>query len=348
MRSRLFPFPTEPRWRRLFSIAIFLGLLVSLRHLAFLFVCFVLLSRGLGALASLIERRINLHRRRVLASLLGVAALAFAGGILLVVRSLSPFVARAQMEWRTWFETLAANPALVRVRELTGLSGSDLVDAARDHGRDALTWANSTAHVLLYLVIGLIVAIMFLFEHEELLAWRRGLLSRSIADTLLRWFGYVADAIVVTARMQGVVALVNALVTLPVLLILGLKHVAMLSLLILVSGRVPVVGNIISGAVLCVVAYESRGAWAVAVFVGSTFVLHKIESYYLNPRLAAEHVRLPALILVGSLILFEHFLGLPGLFLSFPALYVGSRIHHEWIGELEEETPAAPGLAAGT
>jgi predicted PurR-regulated permease PerM len=125
-------------------------------------------------------------------------------------------------------------------------------------------------------------------------------------------------------------------------LLIGLKHVAMLSLLILVSGLVPVVGNVFSGAILCIVAYESKGVWAVGVFVAVTFVLHKIESYYLNPRLAAEHVRVPALILVGSLILFEHFLGLVGLFLSFPFLYVGSRIHNEWKSELvAEETSSA-------
>jgi hypothetical protein len=66
---------------------------------------------------------------------------------------------------------------------------------------------------------------MYLFEHDDLIAWRRSLQPGSIFDTLLRWFGYVADAIVVTARMQVVVAVVNAVVTMPVLFLLGLKHI---------------------------------------------------------------------------------------------------------------------------
>lgn len=342
MRSRLFPIPTEPRWRRLFGLVVFLGLLVALRHVAILFVCFVLIARGLGALATLLEQRLRIQRKRGLATLLGIFAVSASAGLLALVKRIAPFAARAQNEWRDWFGALAANPALVSVREFTGITDDGISDVVRTHALDAVKYVNATAHVLLYLLIGLITAIMFLVGREELIRWRRDLVAGSVTDTLLRWFGYVADAIVVTARMQLVVALVNAIVTMPILLLLGLKHVAMLSLLILVSGLVPVVGNVVSGAILCIVAYESKGAWAVGIFIAVTFVLHKIESYYLNPRLAAEHVRVPALILVASLILFEHFLGLAGLFLSFPFLYVGSRIHNEWKDEIAAEIAAAP------
>jgi predicted PurR-regulated permease PerM len=341
MQSRLLPIPTDPRWRRLFGIVLFLGAVVAIRHLALLLVCFVLLSRGLGGASVFFERRLRIQRQRVLLLLLSVVIVVVGIAAVLVAHRLSPFVARAQLEWREWFGALTQNPALVRMRELTGISDETLSEKLRTHALDAVKYVDATAHGVLYLLIALIVSVMYLFEQQEITHWRQNLARNGIADTLLRWFGYVADAIVVTARMQGVVAVVNAIVTLPILLIIGLKHVAMLSLFILVSGLVPVVGNLVAGAILCIVAYESKGAWAVGVFIASTFVLHKIESYYLNPRLAAEHVRLPALLMVASLILFEHFLGLPGLFLSFPSLYVGSRILNEWNRELAvEDTPA--------
>jgi predicted PurR-regulated permease PerM len=343
MRSRLLPLPTDPRWRRLFALVIFLGALVAVRHLALLFVCFVLISRGLGAASVFLERKLRIQRQRVLLSLLGVVGSILGIVLIVTARRLSPFIARAQNEWRDWFGALTQNPALVRLRELTGISDESLGEAMRTHALDAVKYVNATAHGVLYLLIGLIVSIMYLLEQRELKEWHERQHPEGITGVLLRWFGYVADAIVVTARMQVVVAVVNAVVTFPILLLLGLKHVGMLSLLILFSGLVPVVGNLVSGAVLCIVAYESKGAWAVGVFIASTFVLHKIESYYLNPRLAAEHVRLPALLLVASLILFEHFLGLPGLFLSFPALYVGSRILHEWQTEAELEAASVEG-----
>lgn len=345
MRSRFFPLPEDPRWRRLFGVALFLGLLYAFRHLAILFVCFVLISRGLGSLARTIVSRTRLQRARVIGTLLAGFAVIVAGLFILIVHLVEPFVRNAQTEWRTWWDSLQANPAIEKLREVTSLSGHGLIERAREHAIDAVHLADKTAHVLLYLLIGLIVAIMYSFEHDELVAWRNALQKGAIADTLVRWFGYVADAIVATAKIQLVVAVVNAIVTLPVLLLLRMQHIPMLCILIVVSGLVPVVGNIISGAVLCVVAFESRGAWAVSVFVISTFVLHKIESYYLNPRLASQHVHLPALVLVGSLILFEHAFGIVGLFLSFPALYVGSRIRNEFMDEVAAEASAEGGLS---
>jgi predicted PurR-regulated permease PerM len=60
---------------------------------------------------------------------------------------------------------------------------------------------------------------------------------------------------------------------------------------------------------------------------------------------------LPGLILVLSLLAFEQTFGLVGLFLSFPSLYVATRIHREWSSEdlaiSKGATPPAP-PAAGT
>jgi predicted PurR-regulated permease PerM len=204
----------------------------------------------------------------------------------------------------------------------------------------ALHYATSFAHLALYLLIGFVLSVIYLFERDEIDHWLRGLAPESVSGTMTRWLGYVGDAIAITVKMQGVTALVNAVITFPVLLALGLPHKGMLFVLILVSGLLPVVGNFIAGAVLCVVAYETRGAWAVGVMLAVTFVLHKIESYYLTPRLAAQHVKLPGLVLVLSLLAFEEIFGFVGLFLSFPALYIATRIHREWAKE-DDETAAA-------
>src|SRR5262249_16440792 len=71
----------------------------------------------------------------------------------------------------------------------------------------------------------------------------------------------------------------------------------------------------------------------VGLFVGLTFILHKIESYYLNPRLTARHVRLPGFLLIVSLIACEHLFGFKGLFLSFPILFVAGRIRTDFVEE---------------
>src|SRR5205807_4680534 len=110
------------------------------------------------------------------------------------------------------------------------------------------------------------------------------------------------------------------------------------------SGMVPVVGNFVAGAILTVLAYQAKGWLGVILFSILTFVLHKLESYYLNPRLAQRHVRLPGFVLIVSLILWEHLLGFAGLFLSFPFLFIAGRIRAELREEDGPLTSAGPSV----
>jgi hypothetical protein len=96
---------------------------------------------------------------------------------------------------------------------------------------------------------------------------------------------------------------------------------------------VPVIGNIVSGTVLCLLAYQANGWVGVGVFVALTFILHKVESYYLSPRLTARHVKIPGFLLIVSLLACEHVFGFKGLFLSFPILFVAGRIRGEFLEE---------------
>jgi hypothetical protein len=96
---------------------------------------------------------------------------------------------------------------------------------------------------------------------------------------------------------------------------------------------VPVIGNIVSGGVLCLLAYQANGWLGVGIFVALTFVLHKVESYYLSPRLTARHVKIPGFLLIVSLLACEHVFGFKGLFLSFPILFVAGRVRGEFLEE---------------
>jgi len=330
MQSTTLPLPGDLKWRRVLGVAVFLGLLYAFRRLAPVFICFVILERALGWAAGLIERRTKIHRKGAIALLLGsLLAIEAAVAVLLIRRAL-PLVATIRTEGREYLESLFEHPSIARLREMAGLEGEALSSVLKAHAGEAVRYATGTANLILYLIIGFVLAVIYLFERDEVDRWYGELAPGSVAGTIARWFGYVGDAIAVTVRMQAVVAAVNAVVTLPVLLLLGLPHVPLLFLLILVTGLLPVVGNIISGTVLCYVAFTAKGGWAVGVFLAVTFVLHKVESYWLNPRLSAEHVKLPGLVLVVSLLLFEQALGFVGLFLSFPALFVASKIANEW------------------
>jgi len=182
-------------------------------------------------------------------------------------------------------------------------------------------------------LIGFILAFVYTLEKEELDVWWERVDTRSVAGTIGRWMGHVADSTIVTVQLQLVVAGFNTVTTLPVLLLLGVRHVGPLMALVFVSALVPVVGNIVSGTVLGLLAYQAQGWLGVGIFAGLTFVLHKVESYYLSPRLTARHVKMPGFLLIVSLLLCEHVFGFTGLFLSFPILFVAGRIRGEFLEE---------------
>jgi predicted PurR-regulated permease PerM len=341
MRSNYLPLPTDIKWRRLMAVVLFGAILYALRDLAPVFICFTILVRALTLAADFIHDKTGLERRGGVASILLVVVVVLGIGIFIAVREAIPMIHQVRAEGREYAEHLLDHPVVDRLRHLAGgegTTGGGAAETLKAHALEALHYATAFAHLALYLLIGFVLSVIYLFERDEIDHWIESLDAESASGTMARWIGYVGDAVAITVKMQGVTAIVNAVITFPVLVVLGLPHKALLFLLILVSGLLPVVGNFLAGAVLCLVAYEARGAWAVGVMVGVTFVLHKIESYYLTPRLAAQHVKLPGLILVLSLLVCEETLGFVGLFLSFPILYVATRIHREW---LIEDTPAA-------
>jgi predicted PurR-regulated permease PerM len=335
MRSNYLPLPADIKWRRLVAVAAFAAIVYWLRELAPVFICFTILVRALTVAADFIHDRTGLERRGGVASLLLAVVVALGVSIFLAVRAVLPWVHDIRREGHEYVEHILELPVVERLRHLAGGEGGGggAAETIKSHALAALHYATAFAHLALYLLIGFVLSVIYLFERDEIDHWLRTLDGVSVSGTLARWMGYVGDAIAITVKMQVVTAVVNALVTLPVLLILRLHHLSLLFLLILVSGLLPVVGNFIAGTVLCIVAYEERGAWAVGVMLGVTFILHKVESYYLTPRLAAQHVKLPGLILVLSLLVFEEAFGFVGLFLSFPVLYVATRIHREWVSE---------------
>lgn len=334
MESASFPLPRDVRWRRLIGVALFLGLLWVFRSLAPVLICFVVFERGLGWASAQLAHRTKIHKKGMIAALLALGGGLLVWASIVLINRLLPFLQQVRTEGRGWVETVA-NATLVRkVQDLLHLDTETLTSAAKTYALTAVGVVTTSAYLLIFLFLGFVLALLYLFEKEDVDGWVAGVSARSVGGTLMRWLGYVAEAIAITVRLQVVVAVVNAVLTLPILIGLGLPKIPLLFTMVLVCGLLPVVGNVISGVVLCIVAYDAKGMLGVGIFLGVTFLLGKIESYYLSPRLTAQHVKLPGIVLVVSLLLFETVFGFWGLFLSFPALYVASRIANEW--KLEE------------
>jgi predicted PurR-regulated permease PerM len=333
-----------PLTKRVIGLLIFLAVVVVFRHLALVGVTFVVLAHAFGFLGQRAGRLLHGNEKRGMALVLLLLGAITGLSIWLLIhfggKHIHLFLTKhANQPFGTLFEQMHED-LLRRLPSWVPLEG--LQKRVPEMVQPAVEYLRATGRTLLHLLIGLILAVIYVLDPRPVNELLHGLPQDSVFGAVRRYFGFLAEAILITISLQVLVALVNTGVTLPVLLALRLPHVVSFTLLIFVSSMVPVVGNLVSGAVLIVASYLYQGLWAVSFFVVTTFVLHKVEAYYLNPRLASRHVNLPALVLIISLILHEHIFGLVGLFLSFPVLYVGLNIVRDLRGAVAEDGKAAP------
>ncbi len=328
---------TDRNIRRLLTLALFLGLLWVFRHLLLLLVFFVVFERTIGLFAGLLQRATKLQFKWCVLIVLLLSLGLVTGGVWAGIATIRAKIPEIEAGGEAIITTIQRSDLYAKYgHSLSHFRGQELLTHARAHAGDALRVGAGFAKETLYVFIGLVFAIVFLLERDELQAFREKQPIDSVPRTLMRYGGHVADAIAITLKLQVIVAVVNALITLPVLIALGLPGIPALVAMLVVTGLIPVVGGPVAGGVLMTLAYVTKGPVGLGIFIGSTFVLHKIESYYLNPRLTAKHVKLPSFVIITSLVLFEHAFGLIGLFLSFPTLYVAAKIRDEWIDPDEE------------
>jgi predicted PurR-regulated permease PerM len=338
------PIPKDPRWRRLLSVALFLGLLYAFRGLAPVLIIFVVWARSLGWASDRLFERTHLNRKHSIAGILALFVSGVAVGVFFFVKQAINFVNMVRTQGSSYIASLTESSVFAQLKARTGWDTSDITEKAAEIGKTAVSYLTEGAYIALFLFVGFVVAVIYLFEKEEMDDWLKHVDAKSIQGVMVRWLGYVGDAIAITVRLQVVVALFDAIVTLPVMIALGLPNPGLLFVMVLFAAMVPVVGGFLSCVVLCIVAYDTKGFTGVGVFLALAFVLGKVESYYLAPRLTASHVKMPAVVLLVSLLMFESVFGFWGFFMSFPALYVASRIAAEWKKEdrdLKEATEAA-------
>jgi predicted PurR-regulated permease PerM len=338
--DRIREFFREETPRRALAFGLFFAGLILFRKLFLLLIFFVTFERIMRHGQAFGHKKLRMPPRLSLL-ITGLLLASVVGG------GLALGVGRGVKALRHARETLPAKIASIREGSLYQQAQEHLEDAADKVVAGAEHYAASAMHVLsafghgfLYAIIGFILALIFLLEKKEIDHFREAIDPKSLPGTLLRWYGHVGEACLVMVQFQLVVAACNAALTQPVLILIGLPHVASLCIMIFVSGLVPVVGNVVSGAILSLLAFQVKGWAGVAIFIVLTFILHKIESYYLNPRLASRHVALPGFVLVVSLLLFEHLFGFIGLFLSFPTLFVAQKIRTELRRESQEDETA--------
>ncbi|HET7711459.1 MAG TPA: AI-2E family transporter [Thermoanaerobaculia bacterium] len=117
---------------------------------------------------------------------------------------------------------------------------------------------------------------------------------------------------------QTVVAVVNALLTLVLFLVLGLPSIALLVMIVFVCSYIPILGMILSTLPAAFLALKVGGVTHVVWLIGGVLIIHAVEAYMLNPLIYGRHLRLHPVVVLLILLIAEHLFGMWGLLLGVP------------------------------
>lgn len=178
------------------------------------------------------------------------------------------------------------------------------------------------------IVTALLLSVFMLIEWQGVksgLAGLRDTRLRPIYDEVAP--GAIALGKLIGKSFQGqvIIAFLNACLTLFALWLIGVEYKFILALLVFVFSFIPVLGVLLSGLPICLIAILQPGGsvlMAVQVIVAIA-IIHLIESMIFSPRIIGKIGHLHPVLVIAILLVAEHFFGMWGLVLGVPvAIYI--------------------------
>jgi predicted PurR-regulated permease PerM len=324
--------PTSDRMRHIaWLLAAAALVLVLERHLLPGLLAGLLVHELVRLLAPTLQRRISSARGKLiavglLAAVVVGASAAAAFGALAFLRSdagslanlfgrMAQIIEGARASLPVWLLEHLPAAGEGAAGELQAATADWLRQHAAELGAMGKEAGLALAHVLVGMIVGAMVA-----THEAVAGDPLGPLGAALAGRLQR----IADAFRRIVFAQVRISLLNTIFTalyLAVALPLFGVHLPLTKTLIAVTfiaGLLPVIGNLISNAVIVVVslAHSPHAAAASLVFL---VVVHKLE-YFLNARIVGSQIKASAWELLTAMVLMEAVFGLPGV-VAAPIVY---------------------------
>ncbi len=227
--------------------------------------------------------------------------------------------------------------------------------ASKRMGTEVTTFANDALSGAFQFVLSILISFILIWDLPATAARMRRFSEGRTAEVYaeitpgLRAFGRTLGR---AFEAQSVVAIVNAVLSTAVFLLLGLPSIALLATIVFVCSYIPIVGMVLSTVPAAFLALKIGGIPHVLWLIAGIIVMHAIEAYMLNPLIYGRHLKLHPVAVLLILLVAEHLFGLWGLILGVPVAafvlkYViegegadGAPPLHEGPKRLAEETKA--------
>ena len=196
-----------------------------------------------------------------------------------------------------------------------------VIDSAKEEAhylRNVIRLAGSTTTTLLFLLIGIVVAIS-LFFNSQLDLYRethktKNNLYSILADEIATRFRDFYRSFATVMGAQITISLINTLLTAIFVLIIRLPNGALIIALTFLCGLLPIVGNLVSNTIIVCLAFTISLKIALVALI-FLIAIHKLE-YFLNSKIIGDRIRNPVWLTLVALIVGERLMGIPGMVLA--------------------------------
>lgn len=198
---------------------------------------------------------------------------------------------------------------------------------------------------IFFVVLLLMVTAFVSMDAPRIVAWTRTLVPRALRQDWERLLVLVDQGLAGVVRGQLTVCLLNGTLTFIGLLVLQIPFPFALAALATVLYIIPIFGTIISTAPVVVLALAGGGISKAILALALILLIHGLEAYVLNPKIVGDASRIHPVLIVLALVIGEHWFGLAGALLAFPAASLVASIFkflHEKAAVLEARAELPP------
>jgi predicted PurR-regulated permease PerM len=200
--------------------------------------------------------------------------------------------------------------------DVESLSGQ-ISDRLKNAGGAAVTTFGKVTSSAFAVLTVLVLTFMMLIEGPRWVRFVRDVIPdhhHSRADRLAHDMYRVIKGYV---NGQVVLALLAALMILPILLILGISYPAALVVVVFICGLIPLVGHTIGAIIVSLVALFNS-PWSALIVLVYYILYQQIENYIIQPRVQANSTNMSPLLVFASVIVGVSFGGLLGGLVAIP------------------------------
>ena len=196
-----------------------------------------------------------------------------------------------------------------------------VIDALKEEAhylQDVAQFARRTGAALVFSILGIVAAVSLFLKtgldpYRGTHAVKNNLYSISCDEVSTRFRDFYRSFATVMGA-QITISLINTALTGLFVVAVRMPHTPLLIAITFLCGLVPIVGNLVSNAIIVFVALTVSLKLAIAALV-FLVVIHKLE-YFLNSKIIGDRIRNPAWLTLIALIIGERLMGIPGLILA--------------------------------